>query len=76
MKKIVLLSITLTLAVSVFAQNKMLSSKQLMSGSLYPQSSIRGVQFVGSTIRSPTSRILFYTWDSRVRQEPASHLRN
>ena len=49
MKKIVLLSITLTLAVSVFAQNKMLSSKQLMSGSLYPQSSIRGVQFVGST---------------------------
>ena len=40
---------TLTLSVSVFAQNKMLSSKQLMTGSLYPRSTMRGVQFVGNT---------------------------
>ncbi len=41
--------ITLAFSVSVFAQNKMLSSKQLMTGSLYPRSTMRGVQFVGNT---------------------------
>ena len=40
---------TLAFSVSVFAQNKMLSSKQLMTGSLYPRSTMRGVQFVGNT---------------------------
>ena len=40
---------TLTLSVSVFAQNKMLSSKQLMTGSLYPRATMRSVQFVGNT---------------------------
>ena len=40
---------TLAFSVSVFAQNKMLSSKQLMTGSLYPRSTMRGVQFVGTT---------------------------
>ena len=49
MKKIVLLSIALALAVSVFAQNKMLSSKQLMTGALYPHATMRNVQFVGNT---------------------------
>ena len=41
--------ITLAFSVSVFAQNKMLSSKQLMTGNLYPHSTMRGVQFVGTT---------------------------
>ena len=40
---------TLAFSVSVFAQNKMLSSKQLMTGNLYPRSTMRGVQFVGTT---------------------------
>ena len=40
---------TLAFSVSVFAQNKMLSSKQLMTGNLYPRSTMRGVQFVGNT---------------------------
>ena len=40
---------TLAFTVSVFAQNKMLSSKQLMAGSLYPRATMRGVQFVGNT---------------------------
>ena len=47
MKKIIFLALTLTLSVSVFAQDKMLSSKQLMSYNLYPQSHMRGYQFVG-----------------------------
>ncbi|MBR3412335.1 MAG: DPP IV N-terminal domain-containing protein [Bacteroidales bacterium] len=49
MKKSFFLAIALTLAVSVFAQNKLLSSKQLMSGNLYPHAPMRGIQFVGST---------------------------
>ena len=49
MKKSFFLAITLTLTVSVFAQNKLLSSKQLMSGNLYPQAPMRGIQFVGNT---------------------------
>ncbi|MBR3488018.1 MAG: DPP IV N-terminal domain-containing protein [Bacteroidales bacterium] len=49
MKKAFFIMITLAFSVSVFAQNKMLSSKQLMTGSLYPRSTMRGVQFVGNT---------------------------
>ena len=49
MKKSFFLAITLTLTVSVFAQNKLLSSNQLMSGNLYPQAPMRGIQFVGNT---------------------------
>ena len=49
MKKSFFLAIALTLAVSVFAQNKLLSSKQLMSGNLYPHAPMRGIQFVGNT---------------------------
>jgi dipeptidyl-peptidase-4 len=49
MKKVVIVIFTLALSVSVFAQNKMLSSKQLMTGSLYPRATMRGVQFVGNT---------------------------
>ena len=37
------------LTVSVAAQNKMLSSKQLMTRGLYPQATMRGFQFVGNT---------------------------
>ena len=48
MKKL-LIVVALMLSVSVFAQNKMLSSKQLMNGNLYPQTTIRQVQFVGNT---------------------------
>lgn len=47
MKKIFFLAFTLTLSVSVFSQDKMLSSKQLMSYNLYPQSPMRSLQFVG-----------------------------
>ena len=47
MKKIFFLAFTLTLSVSVFSQDKMLSSKQLMSYNLYPQSPMRAFQFVG-----------------------------
>ena len=49
MRKIVLITIALTISVSVFAQNKMLSSKQLMSGNLYPRATMWNVQFVGNT---------------------------
>ena len=49
MKKFSLIIITLALSVSVFAQSKMLSSKQLMTGSLYPRATMRGAQFVGNT---------------------------
>ena len=47
MKKFVFLAFALTLSVSVFSQDKMLSSKQLMSYNLYPQSPMRAFQFVG-----------------------------
>ena len=49
MKRFFFLALTLALSVSVFAQDKMLSSKQLMTGSLYPRASMRGLQFVGNT---------------------------
>lgn len=49
MKRFFFLALTLALSVSVFAQDKMLSSKQLMTGSLYPRATMRGLQFVGST---------------------------
>ena len=48
MKKIVVV-IALVLSVSAFAQNKMLSSKQLMTRSLYPQATMRNMQFVGNS---------------------------
>lgn len=41
--------VALMLSVSVFAQNKMLSSKQLMTRGLYPQSTMRGLQFIGNS---------------------------
>lgn len=47
MKKFFFLTMALALAASVFAQDKMLSSKQLMSYGLYPQAPIRGMQFTG-----------------------------
>jgi len=37
------------LAFTVAAQNKTISSKQLMSRALYPQATMRGFQFVGNT---------------------------
>ena len=37
------------LTIGVAAQNRMLSSKQLMSRGLYPQATMRGFQFVGNT---------------------------
>lgn len=49
MKRFFFLALTLALSVSVFAQDKMLSSKQLMTGSLYPRATMRGLQFVGNT---------------------------
>lgn len=49
MKRFFFLALTLALSVSVFAQDKMLSSKQLMTGSLYPRPTMRGLQFVGNT---------------------------
>lgn len=39
---------TLALTVSVFAQDKLLSSKQLMTRSLYPSAPVHSLQFVGS----------------------------
>ena len=48
MKKLIIV-VALMLSASVFAQNKMLSSKQLMTGSLYPQATMRNLQFVGNT---------------------------
>ena len=58
MKRFFFLALTLAVAVSVFAQDKMLSSKQLMSRNLYPQALMRNVQFVGSTNQ------IAYTQDS------------
>lgn len=49
MKRIIFLAAALILTCSLAAQNKMLSSKQLMSRSLYPQTNMRGFQFVGNT---------------------------
>lgn len=49
MKRYILLAAVLMLALSVGAQDKMLSSKQLMTWSLYPQANMRGLQFVGNT---------------------------
>ena len=49
MKRFILLAAVLMLSLSVGAQDKMLSSKQLMTWSLYPQAKMRGLQFVGNT---------------------------
>lgn len=49
MKRLLLFALTLALTAGVFAQNKMLSSKQLMTRGLYPQAPIRNLQFVGNT---------------------------
>ena len=49
MKRYILLAAVLMLTLSVGAQDKMLSSKQLMTWSLYPQAKMRGLQFVGNT---------------------------
>ena len=49
MKRFFFLALTLAFTVSVFAQDKLLSSKQLMTRSLYPRASIRNIQFVGNT---------------------------
>lgn len=48
MKRILFFAVTLALTVSVFAQDKLLSSKQLMTRSLYPAAPIRNQQFVGN----------------------------
>ena len=47
MKK-TLFVVALMLSVSVLAQDKMLSSKQLMTRGLYPQATMWGLQFVGN----------------------------
>ena len=47
--KRLLFAAALLLSLSVAAQNKMLSSKQLMTRNLYPQAPMRGLQFVGNT---------------------------
>lgn len=49
MRKIFLFALTLAFSVSVFAQNKMLSSKQLMDRSLYPKSSVRSIVYIPGT---------------------------
>lgn len=49
MKKILIVALALVLGFSAMAQNKMLSSKQLMTRGLYPNHTYRGVQFVGNT---------------------------
>ena len=48
MKRIIIV-IALLVSVSAVAQNKMLSSKQLMTRSLYPQATMRNMQFVGNS---------------------------
>ena len=49
MRRIIVLAAALMLTIGVAAQNKMLSSKQLMTRSLYPQATMRGYQFVGNS---------------------------
>lgn len=49
MKRYTILALALVLGFSALAQDKMLSSKQLMTRGLYPQHPYRGVQFVGNT---------------------------
>lgn len=58
MKRILFFALTLALTVSVFAQGKMLSSKQLMTRSLYPQAAAKNLQFVGNT------NLIAYTQDT------------
>lgn len=48
MRKIITLFLGLSCCCFVMAQNKMLSSKQLMDRSLYPQHEMRGLQFIGN----------------------------
>ena len=59
MKRILFLALTLTFAVSVFAQNKQLSSKQLMSYNLYPRATMRGFQFVGNQMSYLQDTVLY-----------------
>lgn len=49
MKKVLFSLVMLSFVLSISAQNKMLSSKQLMSGSLYPQRPLRNIQFVANS---------------------------
>lgn len=49
MRKLFFFALTLAFSVSVFAQNKMLSSKQLMDRSLYPSSKVRGFVYLPGT---------------------------
>ena len=49
MRRLFLIALTLVVAANVFAQDKMLSSKQLMTRGLYPQQKMRCMQFVGSS---------------------------
>ena len=49
MKKICSLLLVSLIAFSALAQNKMLTSKQLMSRNLYPNRPMRDIQFVGKT---------------------------
>ena len=70
MKRFFFLALTLALTVSVFAQGKMLSSKQLMTRSLYPQASMRNVQFVGNTnqIAYVQDTVLFMGQPGKAKQ--------
>lgn len=67
MKRILFLALTLTLTVSVFAQDKMLSSKQLMTGSLYPRATMRGFQFVGNQVAYIQDTVLYCGQPRKVK---------
>ncbi|MCQ2294980.1 MAG: S9 family peptidase [Bacteroidales bacterium] len=69
MKRYIFLALTLAISVSVFAQNKMLSSKQLMTGTLYPRPTIRGLQFVGSTNQTAyvQDTVVYYGQPGKVK---------
>ena len=49
MRKVFLFALTLAVTVSVFAQNRMLSSNQLMNRNLYPSAPLKSIQFVGNS---------------------------
>lgn len=71
MKKtyLLLISALLCVAGSSFAQNKMLSSKQLMSYNLYPRLDVANTQFVGNTNQYAYSKdTVLYIGKSSAKQ--------
>ena len=65
MRRIIFFAAALMLTLSVTAQNKMLSSKQLMTRGLYPQATMRGFQL--PMCRTPCS-----TWAIPARPKSVS----